>query len=291
MRTTQIWVDGGGSGTRIRVLTQHGLTLDSANGGPSALAQGVEAAWRNIDQAIAATFTRAKLARPANIDIGLAIGVSGAEVDAWRMAFLAANPGYGKLCVATDGTTSLLGAHGGAPGAMIACGTGVIGEVLRLDGARVTVSGWGFPYGDEGSGAWLGQRALALTMHAIDGRLPNSPLTDSIRQYSGRDRASLLNWSFTAGQTGFAALAPLIFDAAATDPLADRLLNAAADELDTVARTLDPTQTLPIAMLGSVGQRIAHRMDSFQRGLHVPPKGTSLDGAFHLFEHTTEAWS
>ena len=32
------------------------------------------------------------------------------------------------------------------------------------------VGGWGFPHGDEGSGAWLGLEAVRLTLHWLDGR-------------------------------------------------------------------------------------------------------------------------
>ena len=69
----------------------------------------------------------------------------------------------------------LLGAHEGRPGAIVAAGTGSVGEALRRDGLRVAVGGWGFPVGDEGSGAWLGLRAMRETHRAIDGRARRRP--------------------------------------------------------------------------------------------------------------------
>lgn len=291
MQTTCIWVDGGGSGTRVRIRTSNGLLLESADGGPSALAQGVDLAWRNINEVVAQTFVRAQMAAPGSADCTLAIGVSGAEIEGWRNAFIAANPGYRELRVATDGTTSLLGAHGAAPGVMIACGTGVVGEVLRADGQRATVGGWGFPIGDEGSGAWLGQRAVAGAMQSIDGRLPTSPLSEAIRNHCGRDRFAILEWAFHARPADFALLAPLVFAHESVDVAASQLIATAVHELDRVALALDPSQTLPIAMLGSIGKCIAQRMLTYKLGLHVSPKGNALDGASRLFEQSAEVWS
>lgn len=287
----RIGIDGGGSGTRASLRDCTGAFLGQGESGPSALAQGSEQAWRNICVAISAAFHDAGVTHPPLNTLAVAVGISGAEVDTWRTAFLASNPGIRALRVATDGTTSLLGAHGNAPGLMIACGTGVIGEALHVDGRRSTASGWGFPYGDEGSGAWLGQKALALAMQAIDGRVPASPLSDAVRTRCGQDRLALLGWSFSAGQAEFAGLAPLVFDHAACDPRANQLLNAAAAELDRVVLALDPAQGLPITILGSIGQRIADRMVSFGSHRHMPARGSSLDGAFFLFDRTSEFWS
>lgn len=286
-----IGIDGGGSGTRASVRDLAGTVLGTGASGPSALSQGIDQAWRNIGAAISMAFARAGIEQPTNAALGVAIGVSGAEIEAWRRSFLAANPGFGQLLVATDGTTSLLGAHQGAPGAMIACGTGLIGEALHADGRRVTVSGWGFPYGDEGGGAWIGQRALAVAMQAIDGRLPASLLSEAVRAKCGADRVALTAWSLAAGQAELAALAPIVFECSTVDPMANDLLNAAVAEIDRVALALDPSQTLPMVVLGSIGRRIANRMLGFASGRHVLAKGSSIDGAFMLFDKRSECWS
>jgi glucosamine kinase len=291
MREFRIGIDGGGSGTRACVRDRVGNLAGLGHGGPSALAQGRAAAWRGILDAIRAAFRNAGVDLPPLAELEVAIGISGAEVEALRAEFLASSPGFGDLRVATDGTTSLLGAHGNAPGAMVACGTGVVGEALHADGRRTTVSGWGFPHGDEGGGAWLGQRALAMGMQAMDARLPASPLSEAILELCGRDRFAMLDWTSRAGQAEFAALAPMVFEQAERDPCANQLLDAAAAELDRVAFALDPAQELPITILGSVGQRIADRMVSFGSRRHVPPRGSSLDGAFLLFESHAEYWS
>ena len=82
---------------------------------------------------------------------------------------------FARLILRSDGYTSCLGAHGGRNGAVIAIGTGVVAYQIEGD-KECKVGGWGFPQGDEGSGAWLGLEAVRLTLHWLDGRGEPSPL-------------------------------------------------------------------------------------------------------------------
>lgn len=70
--------------------------------------------------------------------------------------------------VAIDAATAHLGALGGAPGAVVALGTGAI--ALGTDGGEVwrRVDGWGHLLGDRGGGAWVGLHGLELAMRAHD---------------------------------------------------------------------------------------------------------------------------
>ena len=71
-------------------------------------------------------------------------------------------------CV-SDGYGALIAATGGKPGILLAVGTGVAAMCLNPDGRCLYASGWGFPGGDLGGGAWNGlQAATALTRH-LDG--------------------------------------------------------------------------------------------------------------------------
>jgi len=46
-----------------------------------------------------------------------------------------------------------------------------------------------------------------------------------------------------------------------------------------------------MVVLGSIGRRIANRMLGFASGRHVLAKGSSIDGAFMLFDKRSECWS
>lgn len=281
-----IGVDGGGTGTRVRLADREGRVLAQGEAGPSALGQGSEQAWRHIQQAVLMAVQRAGIADfdPAHSAIGL--GLSGASVPAQSQSFLAQQPGYAVLALDGDGWTTLLGAHGGQPGAVIAAGTGTVGEALHRDGSRVCISGWGWIVGDEGSGAWLGLKAMRHAQQVLDGRAAVSALARAVWAVAGADRESILAWNAAAGQQGYASLAPLVFASAAeADPVAQRFVDEAVLELERQAQALDPEAQLPLALSGSIALRLAPQFSPTLRARCVPPLGDSADGALHLVRH------
>ncbi len=66
------------------------------------------------------------------------------------------------------------------------------------------------------------------------------------------------------------------------DPFAAHLLDRAARALEEIAAALDPQATLPLAICGSVGQKLLPRFDAAIRARHVEPAGDAVDGAFRL---------
>src|SRR5438309_1739218 len=87
------------------------------------------------------------------------------------------------------------------------------GEAVHADGRRESVSGWGFPVGDEGSGAWLGLSAMREAQRALDGRGKAGALAQAVWGLAGGTREALFAWCEHAGQHAYAKLAPLVFDA------------------------------------------------------------------------------
>ena len=255
-----IGVDGGGTGTRVAVAHTDGAVIAQGQAGPSALGQGIAPAWHNILQACTAAFASIGQETPVWSVCAMGAGLSGIHHRPWADAFQAKNPGFAKLVVDTDAHTMLLGAHGGQPGVMVAAGTGSVGEVLRSDGSRHEVSGWGFPVGDEGSGAWLGQCAMAIAQQAMDQRRPASPLATAVHARCGSSRDALQAWCAHARQFEYAQLARLVFECAPADPAANDLLIQAAAALDAMAVAMDPGGTLPLALCGSIGQQLKPRL-------------------------------
>lgn len=284
-----IGVDGGGTGTRVRLGDLQARRLGSGEAGPSALGQGVPQAWRHVLQALGAAAGQAGLPAPEPAQCGIALGLSGAHVRSRREAFLAAAPDFGQITLLDDGSTTLHGALRGAPGAVIAAGTGSIGEALWPDGRRVTVGGWGFKLGDEGSGAWLGLRAMRIAHRVQDGRLAGGPLAAALFGLAGSDRAALLAWAERAGQADYAALAPLVFDLETADPAAARLVADAVQALEATAAALDPEGRLPLVLTGSIGVRLKPRLGPAQQARLVAPAGDSADGALWLAQLAHEA--
>ncbi|WP_343627175.1 BadF/BadG/BcrA/BcrD ATPase family protein [Roseateles puraquae] len=282
-RPVRYWVgiDGGGTSTRAVVADARGEILGRGEAGASALGQGAEQAWRHI----AAAVTAAGVPGLTLADCALGLGLSGTGVPAQLQAFVEADPGVARFTLVTDGLVALLGAHGGEPGALLISGTGSVAEALLPDGSRRMVGGWGWQIGDEGSGAWLGQQAMKQAQAAYDGRAADGALAQAVRDVAGSSREALLSYCAQAGQAGYARLAPLVFESAATDPAAEALLKAAAAALDTLATAVHPT--LPLALAGSIAQRLAPRLSAAVQARCVAPKGEPVAGALWLIQQPT----
>ncbi|MES2947221.1 MAG: BadF/BadG/BcrA/BcrD ATPase family protein [Pseudomonadota bacterium] len=281
-------VDGGGTGTRVLLATRGATAMAQASAGPSALGQGVAAAWHNILAAVRQAFALAELPVPDWSECALGAGLSGVHHQPWCDAFVATNPGFAHIAVENDAYIALLAAHGGQAGAMVAAGTGSVGEALYADGTRHQVSGWGFPVGDEGSGAWLGLRAMCHAQEVLDRRLPGGKLAAQLHQQCGGSRDALQDWCAKAGQNEYAQLARTVFDSAASDPVAEALLAEAAAALERMAAALDPQANLPLAICGSVGRQLLPRLAHATRARCIASPQDAVHGALTLVHQSLE---
>ena len=203
-----IGVDGGGTGTRIILASVDGTVLGRGSAGPSGLMHGAEPAWLAILTAVDQAFHAQGVPPPALSEIAIGCGLAGVNNKRWAQDFSAKNPGFAEVILETDAGTTLLGAHQGKPGVIIALGTGSVGEVMLADGSRREVGGWGFPSSDEASGAWLGLRAINHVQHVIDGRSGADDFSAALIAFCGGSRDAVFNWLAVANQTKFAQLAP-----------------------------------------------------------------------------------
>ena len=225
-------------------------------------------------------------AAPGACAIGL--GLAGAGRPEQRAAFLGQNPGYGWVALETDASALLRGAHGERPGLVVAAGTGSVAAVRLPDGSVRLCGGWGFPLGDEGSGAWLGAQAVRHVQACLDGREIETPggLMARVQAEIGPGIDAVFQWCARQGATGFATLAPLVFHAAeAGDPAASGLLQAAADALARLEQTLQPPGApLPVVVAGSIGTRVWQRWPAAVKSRCVTPLGDGADGALRLIQ-------
>ncbi|WP_230407686.1 BadF/BadG/BcrA/BcrD ATPase family protein [Undibacterium rivi] len=279
-----IGVDGGGTGTRVVLADRQGKPLARGTAGPSALAHGRPQAWEAILQAITDAFAQAHLAHPALSDIAIACGLSGVNNAQWADELKALNPGFALLLTETDAGTTLIGAHQGAPGAVIALGTGSVGEVLQSNGQRREVGGWGFPVSDEASGAWIGMRAVNYLQRVLDGRATSSRFADAIYAHCGGDKDTVFRWLAQANQTRYAEVAPIVFQHAEESVVARSMLLDAGREVEMIADALDPTHTLPLALCGGLAAALLPFLPDGLRQRVRTPLGDSASGALILLQ-------
>ncbi|WP_175834285.1 BadF/BadG/BcrA/BcrD ATPase family protein [Burkholderia cenocepacia] len=275
-----IGIDGGGTGTRAVLADRHGRELAQGRGGPSGLGLGIERAWASIGAACADAFTQAGLAFDWS-QCALGCGLAGVNNAAWLAAFRAQAP-LGALAIESDAYTTVVGAHGGAPGLIVALGTGSIAAALDAAGACRIAGGFGFPSGDEASGAWLGVRALAYAQQALDGRVPRDAFATALLAETGaQDRDALVQWSCDANQTVYARLAPIVF-AHRTHSVARGLIAQAGDEIGKMIDALDPQQALPVALCGGLADALAPAVPARHAARLRAPLDDSAHGALRL---------
>ncbi len=277
-----IGVDGGGTGTRVRLALPDGTELAQGRSGPSGLAHGIAPAWTSIDDAVAHAFASIGAHRPINASVAIGLGLAGVHNKQWAASFEQANPGYAALRLENDGFTTLMGAHHGNPGIIVAIGTGSVGEALLADGTRREVGGWGFPSGDEASGGWIGLRAVNHIQQVIDGRKPSSAFAQELIAACGGARDAIQVWLASATQTSYASLAPIVVAHAASDSTAHGFLADAALEVAGIAQALDPSGSLPLALCGGLGAPLRAYLPPALLARSVPPFGDAASGALRM---------
>ncbi|KVE34866.1 BadF/BadG/BcrA/BcrD ATPase family protein [Burkholderia sp. BDU5] len=275
-----IGVDGGGTGTRTVLADAQGRELAQGSGGPSGLALGIDAAWRSIGGACMDACARAGVAFDWQRCV-LGCGLAGVNHREWLSAFRASAP-LAALAVESDAYTTVVGAHGGAPGVVVALGTGSIAAALDETGACRIAGGYGFPSGDEASGAWLGLRALSYAQQALDGRAPLDAFAQALVTYTGAsDRDALIVWSCEANQTAYACLAPIVL-AHRDHPAAAQWIEQAGAEIGKMIDALDPAAALPVALCGGLADALVSAVPEPHRARLVAPQADSAHGALRL---------
>ncbi|MFX1673668.1 BadF/BadG/BcrA/BcrD ATPase family protein [Paraburkholderia sp. A2WS-5] len=276
-----IGVDGGGTGTRVALGDLHGAELARASAGPSGLGLGIARAWQSIEEGACAAFTQAGLTFDWSRCV-LGCGLAGVNNPDWLAAFRAAAPPVAGLAVESDVYTSLLGAHGGAPGVVVALGTGSIAAALDVHGVCRIAGGFGFPSGDEASGAWFGLRAIVWAQQSLDGRVAPDAFSRALLAHIGAaDRESLIVWQCAANQTAYASLAPVVL-AYRDHPFAAKLLSEAGEAVACLISALDPEAALPAALAGGLAQPLRDWVPQGLRERLRAPLADSAAGALML---------
>lgn len=288
--TYLIGVDGGGTGTRVAVADVNGVELARGSAGPSGLINGVDVAWKAIMTAIERAFASINTAIPPLSQVGIGLGLAGVHNKQWARQFAEKNPGFGLLKLETDGHTTVLGAHYGRPGGIVAIGTGSVGEARLGDGRHREVGGWGFPCGDEAGGAWIGMRAVNHLQQVLDGRADSSAFSDDVLVHCGGNLDAVFSWLAQANQGSFAQLAPLVIAHAGMqhNAVVEKIMQDAAHEIAKIAFALDKDNVLPIALCGGLARPLEKYLPASLQNRLVPPSGDSAAGALLLIKKINE---
>ena len=162
-----------------------------------------------------------------------------------------------NLMIESDARIALEGALAGQPGVVLISGTGSIGMAKDSQGNIFRVGGWGREIGDEGSGYWIGRKALGAVTRNLDSRGEPTLLTRLVaRKFGLRDAEAIVRKVY---QNNFdvAQIAPLVFHAAGRrDRASRRILENAAHDLTNHLQAL----VKKISDSGSAGQKKEFRL-------------------------------
>ncbi|MFO1175089.1 MAG: BadF/BadG/BcrA/BcrD ATPase family protein [Paracoccaceae bacterium] len=277
-----IGVDGGGTNCRARLVALPGGAVRERTGGPANVSDFDGAMGRivaTLGGLVAEAGLTARDIAATSVHLGLA-GVTGPVMAERVRAALLAAMGFGRVTVSGDNVTMILGALGGADGAVAAIGTGSF--VGRSAGGRVaTIGGRGFLLGDQASGAWLGKRLLQELMLAADGLRPHSDLSRAVLARHGGDLAEVIAFAIAARPAEFAALAPEVLKATG-DPLADALMGEGAGYIAAALAALGWRACEALCLAGGLGPRYrAYLPEPIQASIR-DATGSALDGAILL---------
>ncbi len=261
-----IGVDAGGTKT-VALLEELSVTTPilrrgQGQSGPGNLRSvGLNAATREISAAIHAAFTDANI-HVAAVE-GLCLSVAGAgriqeqqQLQAWAETQNFAR----RVIVTTDAEPILAAASPAGVGIALISGTGSLAWGRNSAGQVQRVGGWGYLFGDEGSGYAIAIAALRAVALAADGRAPPTTLHDAfLTRLTVATPSELIDriYGTALSRDQIAACAELVFEAAKHDPVARQILQAAADDLATMVTTLArrlnfAAGKFPLAIAGGV---------------------------------------
>jgi N-acetylglucosamine kinase-like BadF-type ATPase len=236
----------------------------ATSGGSNIVRLGEQQARQALDSAIRQACVSAKI---ASRQIGaICIGAAGAarpDVTAKMRSILRElipEIPPEKIEVVGDSLIALEAAFGAGPGVITIAGTGSIVYGRDSHGKTARAGGWGFAISDEGSGHWIGRRAIAAVMSAFDEGM-ETVLTKLILQtwkLDGLDE--LVQQANATPPPDFPSLLRIVMhaadggDAVASELLADAGAKLAALAAIVVHRLAPDAEgaTLPLAMTGSV---------------------------------------
>jgi N-acetylglucosamine kinase-like BadF-type ATPase len=246
-------IDAGGSKTVALLATAEGrLVAEARAGGANLRTHGELAVEKTLHDVIDHVLEGQDL-RPSAVCLGIA-GVDRGD-DAATLRGVMRRLGFrDRTLIVNDALIALVAGAGQPTGVVLVAGTGSIAYGVNHARTAARSGGWGPVLADEGSGYWMGRRALVAIMRHADGRGPRTALTPMVLARLGLSRPDdLVNEVYEGPERRqlVAGLGPLVEEArAGGDAVAAEILREAAVELVQAA--------------GSVITRLGMRGDVFQ---------------------------
>ncbi len=250
-------IDGGGSKCKVVLLTADGQLLGEGLGGPANPLRGVKVATDSILAATQQALTSAGLGFNDMARMVVGAGLAGVNMPQYFQAMNEWQHPFAEFYLTTDLHVACIGAHQASDGAVIIAGTGSCG-LADVQGQVLEIGGHGFPYGDNGSGAWFGNQLVHHVLLHKDQLGPATMLTDLLaEQINASDTLDIVAHFMHATPTVFAKYAPLVFAAAEQgDVVAQQIVNLGAKHIEKIALRLFSINPPRLSMIGGLAYKI-----------------------------------
>jgi N-acetylglucosamine kinase-like BadF-type ATPase len=277
-RTIAIGIDAGGSKTtawlvpaeRFRDADEPVVPVAAATTGcGNVRAAGFDAAVAEIVAAIE-TVLRDANAHHRNIPLSICLSAAGAgRSDEREQLTTELNRRFSSAAISVTGDAEpvLAAASSDCVGVALIAGTGSLAWGRNRHGDIERCGGWGYLFGDEGSGYAVGVAALRAAAVAADGRGPRTQLLPRLCEHFRIDRADQLIDAVYGqpplSRQSIATLSGLVFELADRDRVAAGIVGEAAAALakmvDTLAVKLKFDEVGPSPVLAFAGGLLVHR--------------------------------
>jgi len=297
--TLFLGVDGGGTKTEFVCIDADGQVVARALTSTTYHLQvGLDEAVRRLAEGIGAVCAQLTVSAAAfrHVFFGLPAYGEDALVDPLIHAACGRLLGHDRYACDNDMVCGWAGSLSCADGINLVAGTGSIGYGER-QGRKARVGGWGEMFSDEGSAYWIAIRGLNAFTRMSDGRLPQGPLYDGLRNAleltNDLDICAKVMGEQGMARDAIAGLAPIVSQAAeAGDAAACAILEQAGAELAALAQALRARlgfvadETVALSWSGGVLTKLDAVRAPFLRGLQaqaryevVTPRHTPAVGA------------
>ena len=292
-----VGIDGGGTRTVGILATGTGEHLAKVESGPSNYHVVGEAETQAVlENVIGELREKAGILSTASIRFCLGMAGLGRTEDRKIIGRICDELGIsGNRILTHDAHIALVGGTEKQHGVIVISGTGAIVYGINADGKEARASGWGYLLGDEGSGYDIAIKGLRAVVRAADGRAGSTALTNRmLNELKLNAPDGLIRWAHAASRGTLAQLSEVVFDTArAADPIAEQIVDDAADELvcaaNSVIKQLEFDGTFDVVLSGGnlihqpvFADKLRHRFAkiqpkaSVQRPKHEPAYGAVL---------------
>jgi N-acetylglucosamine kinase-like BadF-type ATPase len=234
-------IDAGGTKTVCYLANGQGeIVGEGRRGGANLQAHG-ELEVEKVLHAVIEEAIGERDIQPAAVCLGVA-GVDRPDDDHIVRGIMRRLGYRSHLLVVNDAFVALVAGVGDDPGVVLIAGTGSIAFGVNEEGYAARAGGWGYVLGDEGSGYWIGRKALISVVRETDGRGPRTRLTSLVLEYFGLPHPNgLVREIYDKGlhRQAIAALGPVVERARSEgDVVAAEILRLASLELTRASATV-----------------------------------------------------